>query len=161
MSATQNADGSVTIDGGGDSYNAQLSTAEQTATGWQGTAFGGGAYFQATISWTGAYSGSGGWPSFWSNDIEHMIGSSAAQWQGQASGYGNWIEPDFMEYWAQNSYGVALHNWYGANGSGLNVSTNEPQFTLPSGSDPSQPQTYGFLWVPATSTYARLRRMVL
>jgi hypothetical protein len=152
VSATQNSSGSVTIAGGGDSYNEQLSSAEETSTGWQGVAFGGGAYIQATLSFTGAYSGSGGWPSFWSNDIETMSGSGNAQWQGQAAGYNDSLEADFMEYWGSNWYGAAMHNWYGRSGSGVAVSTNLPQFTLPAGTVASQPNTYGFLWVPATNT---------
>ena len=55
---TQNADGSVTIAGGADTFNAQLSTASMITNGtangqWQGAAFGGGLYVQATTSFSG------------------------------------------------------------------------------------------------------------
>ena len=152
VNVTQNGGGGVTIAGGGDSYNAQVQTVQQTSTGWQGEAFGGGAYIQATLSWTGNYTENGGWPSFWSADVERMTGSSVAQWPGQPAGYSHYIEPDFMEYWSNNQYSGTIHDWYGKNGSQGDVQTNTGGFNLPTGVNPSQPNTYGFLWVPATST---------
>ena len=148
----QNGDGSVTISGGGNTYNAQLSTARRTSTGklWDGIAFGNGGYFEATLSWSGNYNAAGGWPAWWSNDIESLSGSKTAQWPGQRARYSNWIEPDFMEYWANRSYGGALHNWYGQVGSGDQVQTTFPEFKLPDGADAARPHKYGFLWVPAT-----------
>ena len=51
INVTQNADGSVTIDGGGNTYNGQLATATLGSNGQVvGEAFGGGLYAQATIS---------------------------------------------------------------------------------------------------------------
>ena len=50
----QNGDGSVTIAGGGNGYNAQIATATPNGSGsLNGEAFGGGGYFEATLSFTG------------------------------------------------------------------------------------------------------------
>lgn len=134
---SQNADGSVSIPGGGgDSWNGQLATA--TPSG-QGASFGGGGYYQATITWMGAPSTSGGWPSFWANTNE--------------GGSGTNVELDVFEAdtnWAGSSIGSGLHNW-NADGSQTGTVGNAPQ-RLPAGFDPSQPHTYGVLVVPATAT---------
>jgi hypothetical protein len=99
--ATQNGDGSVAISGaGGDNaYNAQIGSAfaGSTPTNWTGEAFGGGGYFQATLSWTGSYSGSGGWPSFWANAVENMAGTDTSKTDH--------IELDAVEFWGQNLCG--------------------------------------------------------
>src|ERR1039457_2771126 len=68
--ASQNLDGSVFISGvANNSYGATLATATQTSTGskWMGTAFGGGAYFEAVLSFTGQGNGpyKNGGPAFW------------------------------------------------------------------------------------------------
>ena len=153
VGVTQNADGSVTIAGGGDNYGAQLSTASVGSTphSFTGIAFGGGGYFQAVMSFTGP-------ASFWANDIETMDGISTGagpnQWPGQAAGYGDWIEADFAEFDATGVYGLGIHNWFGAVGSGNDTNTGpisgSPVF--PPGANYTQPNTYGFLWVPATTT---------
>jgi hypothetical protein len=152
VGAIQNADGSVTITGGGDDYGAQLSTASVGGTGsFSGIAFGGGGYFEATMSFNGP-------ASFWANDIETMDGVSTGtgpnQWPGQAAGYGDWIETDFAEFDATGVYGFGVHNWFGTVGSGNDTNTGpvsgSPVF--PAGADYTKPNTYGFLWVPATAT---------
>jgi hypothetical protein len=135
---TQNPDGSVTIAGGGNTFNAQLSSAHPNG----GIAFGGGGYFEANLSWEGNYNGwgtqgSNGWPAFWANDIERMSG-----------GKNNGIEVDVMEAWGNDRWGGAVHNWYGSDGH----RTEGKEHTLPSGASPSQPHRYGMLWVPATDT---------
>ena len=81
VGVTQNADGSVTIAGGGDNYGAQLSTASVGSIphSFTGIAFGGGGYFQAVMSFTGP-------ASFWANDIETMDGLAPAR--DQTSGLG-------------------------------------------------------------------------
>src|SRR5208282_3443137 len=108
------------------------------------TAFGGGAYFQATMSGPGPMS-------FWANAIETMAGVSDGT--GPAS-QGNWIEADIAEFDTANVYGFALHDWYGAVGSGNDVNTGAISGSpaQPAGANYSQPNTYGFLWVPATAT---------
>ncbi len=155
---SQNADGSVTIAGGNNAYNSELETAHPGSNGsFTGEAFGGGGYFQATLSFTGAPSTSGGWPAFWSNDIEMQSGNPDTQWQGQPSGYSDWLEPDFMEFLtgSNQSYGGAIHNWYGQLSNVQDTVTGNSSgspFKLPAGTDVTQPHTYGFLWVPATAT---------
>ena len=160
ITVKQNTDGSITIAGpDGDNYGAQLSTASLgTTINWAGIAFGGGAFFEASMSFKGDYNGPG--PAFWANDIENMVSGSAGngniQWPGQAGGYGNWIETDFVEFNASGrQYGIAMHNWYGSP-SGINdVSTGSGSgspITTPPGTDFSQPHNYGFLWVPATAS---------
>lgn len=159
---TQNPDGSITIaGGGGDNYGGQLSSASYDPSApapyMNGEAFGGGAYFEATMSFAGAPSNVG--PSFWANDIESMGGGSKGdtslrQWPGQPQGYGNWVEPDFAEFDTGNAtqYGIGIHNWYGS-GSDVNTgSVSGSPITVPPGTDFSQPHKYGFLWVPATAT---------
>jgi len=150
---TQNANGSVTISGGGgNSYNAQVSTAApgRNARAWQGIAFGGGGYFEATLSFTGPVLGQGGdgWPAFWAVSIEPMadLGSRS-----------QWVEPDFAEFIdkSPNQYGSGIHNWYGdaRRPSDLNAAgAYNTKVTVPPGTDYSQPHTYGWLWVPATAT---------
>jgi hypothetical protein len=158
---TQNGDGSVTIAGGGNGYNnAQVATATPNGSGsLNGEAFGGGGYFEATLSFVGTPVTNGGWPSFWANDIENQInaqtGNGASQWQGQANGYVNSIETDFMEYLAgQGAYGFALHHWYGQQSAiqAVHSENSGSPAILPPGTDTSQPHAYGFLWMPATST---------
>jgi hypothetical protein len=151
--ATQNADGSVSVVGGGNNYGAQLTTASATSAApyFTGTAFGGGGYFEITMA-------IGGPASFWSNDIETMAGISAgdmtlSQWPGQATGFGDWIECDFAEFDTTGVYGFAMHNWYGTVGSGDGTSTlNSGSPASPPGAVYTQANKYGFLWVPATAT---------
>ena len=153
---TQNSDGTVTIYGGGNGYNAQIQSALPNGKGsFDGTVFGGGGYFEATMSFTGAPVKSGGWPSFWANDIENQVGNGSSHWAGQRRGYVNSIEADFVEFLAgADRYGIALHNWYGMQSDIQAVSTDESgsPVTLPPGTDTSKPHKYGFLWVPATKT---------
>jgi hypothetical protein len=151
IAAAQNPDGSVTIRPGGNDYGAMLSTTARGAgAGFTGVAFGGGGYFQATMKFTGP-------ASFWANDIETMNGVSAGvgpnQWPGRAAGYGNWIETDFAEFDSTGVYGFAIHNWYGIVGSRDGTSSLKSGSPVyPAGADYSKPNTYGFLWVPATAT---------
>ena len=143
--ATANSDGSITFMGGGNGFNAHFGSTAfgPSPAGWVGKAFGGGGYFEATLSWSGPYERLDGWPSFWSNDLEHMSGLYAA-----ASDPG--IEPDFMEFWSATNYGGALHDWYGGSG-GPDVVTGV-SIDLPGGTNVSTPHRYGpFLWVPATT----------
>ena len=160
VNVQQNSNGTVTITGGGNGYNAQIITAAPNGSGGlTGEAFGGGGYFEASLSFTGSPVMNNGWPSFWANDIENQIqqqtGNGASQWQGQASGYVNSIEADFMEYMTgPGSYGIALHNWYGQQSAiqAVNTEGSGSPVSIPQGTDTSQPHDYGFLWVPATAS---------
>lgn len=158
IGVVQNPDGSVTMDGTGQAFGNGITTAAagnaNQTTDWHsftGTAFGGGAYFQAVMKDT-----TGGPMSFWANDIETMNGVSVNggpyQWPGQAAGFGDWAEVDFAEFDDPNSYGLAFHNWYGAVGSAIQANSNFAK-ALPSPTpDYTQYNTYGALWVPATPT---------
>lgn len=128
----------VVCAGGANGFNAHLCTCESTPTGWRGMAFGGGAYIEATLSWSGDYLGwgmpdSNGWPAFWSNAIE-MMGDSVQPG----------MELDFVEYWGNARWGVAMHTWY--SGTQLGQGTDQ----LPG--DGHGIHKYGCLWVPATAT---------
>jgi len=141
IQATQNADGSVTILDSGDNYGAQLASIP---------AFGGGGYFEATLSFPIPASGGGG--GFWSGDSQGLQGNNG----------GNGVEVDIAEFddaaadQAGDYYQIQYHNWYGPQGSGKQVYPNPPgetgNATVPAGTDFSQPQTYGMLWVPATAS---------
>ena len=161
IGVVQNSDGSITLNGAGEIYGNGVTTAVPPGsagnTSWQGIAFGGGGYFEATMAFNGP-------ASFWANDFESMGYSSAGdlterQWPGQAAGYGDWIETDFAEFDTTNAYGFAMHNWYGTPdnpqapvpGSGSTVTPGGP-LGPPAGTDYTQPHKYGFLWVPATAT---------
>ena len=58
-----------------DSISAEIASAEANGPGglWTGIAFGGGGYFEATMSFTGVPVTTGGWPSFWGRSIESRI----------------------------------------------------------------------------------------
>jgi hypothetical protein len=149
---TRNADGSITINPGGNDYRAGLSTASvgTRPDRFTGTAFGGGGYFQVTMSFTDQ-------AAFWANDIESMNGESAGggpnQWPGQPRGYGDMIEPDFAEFLDVGVYGFAMHNWYGVVGSKNSTdSWDSGSPAHPAGASYTKPNRYGFLWVPATAT---------
>jgi hypothetical protein len=172
--ATQNSDGSLALPGGGNA-NGQVNSASATnnAAGFQGIAFGGGGYFEATLkfdgwqSQTSTNSTSSGWPSFWAMSIEHLLGNGTAQWPGQAAGYEHFIEVDFMEYdiaYPQKTtdiYNGSIHDWYGVwkqtcASSGFCDVMNEPWPThlmsTPANTDFSAYHSYGLLWVPATAS---------
>jgi hypothetical protein len=145
INATFNGDGTATVAGGGNGYNAQLATAYTGGDkGWTGVAYGGGFYTEATLAIEGGeykgygMPGSDGWPAFWALDIERQMDLGK-------DGY----ELDFMEYWAQDRFGSAIHDWRADGGHGT---SNFPPFTLPADVDWSKPHRYGFLWVPATDT---------
>lgn len=134
--ATKNADGSVTIAGGGDTWNAQL----ETYVDGQGVTFGGGFYAQATVVVPGATSGlspwTGGtdgnqWPSFWANSVNGTI------------------ETDFMEMMGPTpgEYGATLINWTTTPQTGYGQS-----IYAPAGNTLHGPNDFGFLWIPATAT---------
>jgi len=129
---SQNADGSITIRGGdANHYNDQLNSG--------GVEFGGGGYFQATLSFKNPPAGwstsADGWPAFWMSPQKDIGGG---------------VEVDFFEFMKAGSpiFGTGMIDW---GRGGLNTGTNEGgDVSIPAGFDPSQPHDYGFLWVPAT-----------
>jgi hypothetical protein len=174
--AIVNGDGSITLLGTGPS-SGQVASAAVAANAelFQGVAFGGGAYFEATLKfdgWQGQYSNpnsqSTGWPAFWSMSIEHLaqVSLGADQWPGQAAGYEHFSEMDFFEYdlaYGQKTddvYGGSLHDFYGefdqtSPCEGF-CNIQNPYYTkieqVPANTDFSAYHTYGMLWVPATAT---------
>src|ERR1700733_9570885 len=110
-----NSNGSVTLDGTGETYGNGLATASVTPPGQtlNGIAFGGGGYFQVTMSGNGPMS-------FWMNDAETMNGLSNGTVNGQS---GSWMEADIAEFDSTGVYGFALHNWTSTANGGQGIST--------------------------------------
>ena len=147
----------------------------RTASRWVGVAFGGGAYFEATLKFDPARTAQPNrrkaWPAFWSLAIEHAASLGGQQWPGELPGYTHFIEADFFEYdvWAfspRHYYGGAMHDWFGiynktCPGSSFcgvsNAGRGGTRFTnfvvkTPQTTDYTRFHRFGFLWVPATST---------
>jgi hypothetical protein len=156
-----NSDGSITLGPGGthSGHNADICSAWATSgagfpfSGGVGAAsgsmFGGGGYFEATASWTGTTTNQGGWPAFWSDDIEGQSADPSIAWSG---GNSLWFEPDIMETFGPGAYGNTCHAWWS---STYPQGTNDghpgfPSITWPAGFDPTKAHKYGMLWVPAT-----------
>jgi hypothetical protein len=138
--------GSVTLNGTGETYGNGLATASQTPAGQtlNGIAFGGGGYYQVTMSGNGPMS-------FWMNDAETMNGESNGS--GTDGLAGGWMEADIAEFDSTGVYGFALHNWTSTANGGQGISTlNSGSPASPPGANYSVPNTYGMLWVPATAT---------
>ena len=166
-----NSDGTVTLLGT-PAQNGQIVTAV-TYTGtnsFAGTAFGGGAYFEAEMKFdpktVEANGGVDNWPAFWALQIEGNV-TGSAQWPGQSSQYIHSVEADFFEAGHYNplplesGYGGSLHDWYGVRnktcGSGLcqaKMTFGDAFRVVPTGTNFNQFHRYGFLWVPATSSSA-------
>lgn len=163
---TVNADGSISMNGASQNYGDGLCTAmvgpngATSRTNIEGKAFGGGGYFEAIMAFDGP-------ASFWANDIENMNGGSlglgSVQWPGGPTGESSWFEADIMEMDAKNRYGWSMHNWNAAPGAtqpsdvapvwGGPIGTFDgTNWSPPAGVDYTKPNSYGFLWVPATST---------
>src|SRR6201996_8443064 len=87
--------------------------------------------------------------SFWMNDAETMNGVSNGTGADSAD---SWIEAGIAEFDTPNAYAGTIHNWYGQVGSGAVVNADENGFSPSGNVDYSQPNNYGFLWVPATAT---------
>jgi hypothetical protein len=156
-----NSDATITLLGDNNMYSASIATATPTNSSdkFFGTAFGGGAYFEALLKFDSNGHDKRNWPAFWSMAIEHMASLSSAQWPGQPKGYEHFIEADFFEYdvGGGNFFGGAMHDWYGIwnktcpNGyckASLPYSVVKRQ--VPRSTDFNQYHRYGFLWVPAT-----------
>jgi hypothetical protein len=125
-----NADGSITL------TDTQLNAFyDQPNVPWHGVGFGGGAYFEATLSFNPqTVNTSKGWPSWWAMALEQLANNSSTvpgkgeQWPGMPNGYTHFIETDFFEAdacWNTSysncssplSYGGATHDWGGTYGT--------------------------------------------
>lgn len=158
---TFNPSGGATFSGTGQNgYNGQVSSAGMKGSTWHGTAFGGGAYFEATLSFNPLTVNLGdGAPAFWMMSIEHLAGLASEQWAGQAAGYEHFSEIDALEYsWFTGgdyaSYTGNILDWYGPSGNlgyaDLNGSAGRNTGT--SNQNWNNPTKIGLLWVPATAT---------
>lgn len=165
-----NGDGTGTIKGTPRGNNGQIATmavANPAQHRMVGRAFGGGAYIEATIAFdAGAVlqaGAAGGWPAFWSVPYELLTRDGRSDWPGQAPGYEQYIEVDFMEYnmaftyGAPNVYGTDIHhfhgisgktckNWYCDHGKTFRAALAR----VPPDTNFAEFHRYGFLWVPAT-----------
>jgi len=163
------ADGSLLMRG-----PASLNTAAPLPDGgWTGVAFGGGAYFEATLKFDPDevfFANNVQWPSFWSLSVEHLAGLPSEHWAGEALGFKHFAEADFFEYdvWSfagPLAYGGATHDWYGeygrtclrqycgvSNAPGGGTHFGNFVVSVPSGNNFNDYHRYGYLWVPATNS---------
>jgi hypothetical protein len=162
---TLNSDGSVTLasttpDPGINGSWFASAGLTKGGNSWSGTAYGGGAYFEATFAFNSSLVNTAqGWPMWWSMSLEHMIGKLQDQWPGQQPGYEHYIEPDFFEYdvGSGKAYGGNIHDWYGKYSKTCTSYCNYqlPYSTVvrnvPSATNFLQYHKYGFLWKPATA----------
>jgi hypothetical protein len=163
---TQNADGSLYFSGTGHSSGDGAATAAHSSSGnkWTGTAFGGGAYFETVLSFTGQGSGpyNNGGPAFWMLDIEHTSqGPYVVSWPNVSKNsagdpYDDYFEVDVMQYDSgPYSYQENISNWYGYPPT---KSTSNPytggggngDVKVPTSTNFAEYHTYACLWVPAT-----------
>lgn len=161
---TPQADGSVILGAGGDTFGGNIASAGHIASSpnYVGTAFGGGGYFEVTLKFTpGSGSIATGWPAAWTYSLGLLLGT--AQWSGQAAGYEYGAEEDIFENFLGNNsqplstYNATTNAWYGIFGT-----TNCPPvggYCLTKTSTPIPVTTnfavyhrYGLLWVQATAT---------
>jgi len=159
-----NGDSSVTLLGDKNSKGGNIATAApaRTPEKFVGTAFGGGAYFEAVFKFNpSTVVLSRSWPAFWSMALEHLVSMDSVQWRGKPKGYRHFIEPDFFEYdipGGGNYYGGAIHDWYGVYNQACKpfCGTFTPYYKrqVPPGTNFNAYHRYGFLWVPATATRA-------
>jgi len=164
---TLNADGSVTFASFANNANCGMTSITQTYTApyFKGTAFGGGAYFEATLAFNPATINTAtGWPSWWTMSVEHLNGDHGDQWPGQATGYTHFMEPDIFEAnlgpygLPANVYNGSMHDWYGVWNKTCSAfcqvssSWNTNVRYVPSGTNFNNYHRYGLLWVTATAT---------
>jgi hypothetical protein len=163
---TLNADGSVTLAAFANNANCGMASITQIKTTpyFRGTAFGGGAYMEATLSFNPATINTAtGWPAWWTMAVEHLNGDHGDQWVGQTAGYEHFAEPDIFEAnlgpygAAANTYNGAMEDWYGLWAKTCSTfcvvysNWNDSVKTVPVGTNFTQYHRYGLLWVPATA----------
>lgn len=101
-------------------YNLATATPANNPQGWVGNAFGGGAFFEAGISFNVnnvISSNFAGWPSFWSLATEWAAQKGADPFPGQASNWHQYVEDDFFELLNSGDpthvWGTGIHHWFG------------------------------------------------
>lgn len=132
-----------------------------------GTAFGGGAYFEATLAFdpeqVRAAGLAAGWPSFWTLPVEVVLRDGMAQWHDQPKDYEQYAEIDIMEYglihkgYALRFYGSNVHHFYGifrktcSQGyCNHDLGLKDSLIELPHHVKLTDFHRYGLLWSPAT-----------
>ena len=169
-----NSDG--TDRGNGNGEISSFAADASKPSGFAGTSFGGGAYFEAEFTFDPKLVfGGKGWPSWWGMATEHLSSGTCPGnfWNYYApgtapDGYAHFCEPDFFEYDVASPdnpdvWGGNMNDWFGVwtkeKGYTLVSSTwPEKQMRVPKGTDFTRFHKYGYLWVPATATskgYAR------
>ena len=161
---TLNSDGSATVYQLNNNGNIASAGYIPGSPNYVGTAFGGGGYFEAVLSFP-PNSGYGvhGWPAWWMMSLEHLSGLAGQQWAGQATGYDHFLEVDTFEYDRNalvfpNTFGSTLHDWYGIYNvtctayCDVQTNYNYSTYTAPIGTDWTLPHRYGCLWIPATGS---------
>lgn len=166
-----NIAGSILTLGGGTSNLPSLVTGTSTASTYQiGTAFGGGAYFEARIAVNTSVVAGTNSPAFWGFPIERIASSMGNatgiandQWPSRAAGYEHFGEIDVFELLPQQGQtyaGNSLTQYTAHDHSGLtsndtwqyNISNQSNNVGNNSLADLAQFHTYGALWVPANGT---------
>ncbi len=171
-----NDDGSATFLGDPDKSYGQLVSAVKTGNypHFAGTAFGGGAYIEATLKFDREAvfkAKKGPVPAFWALQMEGDILWGKGHWPGMPHRYVHNIEVDIFELvrdlqkGKKNTYGASMHDWFGIHNETCSKSLCQEKMphregtrVVPEGTDFSEYHRYGFLWVPATETKKGLAR---
>jgi hypothetical protein len=165
-----NGDGTISVSSGPGNANICSCGSISGNPNYVGTAFGGGAYFDAEISLNPVGANTGTiWPAWWGMALEHLapILANGYQWSGQASNYFHFIETDFFELipppiGSTFNYDATLHDWYGQFGitcppgfcetsSNSSVATAN-QVQVPTNFNWNLPHHVSMLWIPATDS---------
>jgi hypothetical protein len=165
------SNGILELGGGtGDLGYGLVSAFDNSKSGFTGTVFENGGYFEASIRYDpfDCIKAKSTGPAFWSIAIEHIIdnnASGAAQWPGQPAGFTHFIELDFMEplirpgrpYRGSKSYQGNIHDWYGIWNAEIrqwtnNISNRSNDVIWVGSVDWNEFHTYGLLWVPQSDT---------
>lgn len=162
---TLNTDGSITVASFTNNFEATIASAAEipAAPYFRGAAFGGGGYFEATLSFDAKAVNLGtGWPAWWTLALEEADGHHGDQWVGQKTGYEHFIEPDIFEYDQGAAHPAAyygsIHDWSGIwNATCKSYCEVSSSYDIsvrpvPTGTNFSAYHRYGLLWVPATAT---------
>lgn len=158
-----NSDGSMNVGLGGNNFNATLGSAGKItgSTPYRGTLYGGGGYFEATLSWNACTTFVNGWEAWWLFSYEGIGGISPnVLWpgaiQGTTPGYTHYAEPDIMEDfctkfgYTANQFNSTIIDW--GNTPPVSLGSVATTTTVASTSVLAANHKYGALWVPATTT---------
>lgn len=129
---------------------------------FHGVAFGGGAYFEASLAFDPAgVDARKGWPAWWTLAVEHLAELPRTDVPGKGPKFEHFIEPDIFEAdigpGTPDAYGGDVHEWWGQWKTEC-PKTGFCTIDLPyrDVARPTPPHTdfrafhrYGLLWVPA------------